>query len=143
MPNYTTRRTTSSGNQRVRIPKSLVESCPPFPQAVRIAAHSDTCMVCGVVYGKIIVGKRIWLPKEAIDHLWPRHYVWRSKLDPHVAVNLMSVCDKDHGLKRKAEYCLWQGDLLGYMKQLLLIGWPMDRIVAAAKHFGFREVIGL
>jgi hypothetical protein len=89
------------------------------------------------------MAQTIYLPKEAIDHIFPRRYLWRWKLYPHSAVNLLSVCGSCHGLKKTAENCLWRSDILGYVRQLVILNWPAQRIIAAARHYHFQQVIDL
>jgi 5-methylcytosine-specific restriction endonuclease McrA len=116
---------------------------------VRHAALRLFCEVCGERYGGMVVNRELdghlnqalFLDvKQIVDHIFPRRFLAKRKLDPHVQVNLLSLCSSCHGKKKIAETRIFAGDVHGFMKGLNKIGYPMERVVAAARHYGFPEI---
>jgi hypothetical protein len=117
----------------------------PMPRGLMLKSRRMYCEVCGTRYGQIrataSVTDAVFLKvKQVCDHLFPVKFLLRLKLDPHVEVNMMSVCASCHGRKLKHEDKIFRGDVLGFMAGLNRIGYPVERVRAAAMHFGFLEV---
>src|SRR6266850_855589 len=111
-----------------------------MPRALMLKSRRMFCEVCGTRYGQIRatpnVDDAVFLKvKQVVDHIFPVRFLLTLKLDPHVEVNMLSCCGTCHGRKLPHEDKIFRGDVLGFMGGLNRIGYPMERVVAAAKHF--------
>src|SRR5574337_399542 len=116
-----------------------------IPSSNRKRARRKHCQVCGCPYHQQIVSSRAGgivhfrpaVVREVVDHLIPRSYLrGKTRKSPHVLLNLVSVCNLDHGRKLSAEKALHRGDWLGFCGILFKLGWPLDLVDTAAKYYG-------
>lgn len=71
------------------------------------------------------------------DHVVPvRHLTSLHVPGVSREVNLMAICVFCHGRKRAAEERLFRGDVMGFLRVLNEIGWPMERVIKALDSFG-------
>jgi 5-methylcytosine-specific restriction endonuclease McrA len=127
--------------RKPRRPKRRIErdgEFTRFPKKVRLAAARMFCSVCGVRYGHI--KDDLSEVKQAIDHIFPRRFLAKRGLNPHVKENLLSVCGGCHGRKLAIETSIFAGDVFSFLEGLNRLGYPMDRVYRAAEFYGFREV---
>ena len=73
---------------------------------------------------------------EVIHHLLARRWCDEHGIDPHAVANLISICQLCHGRANRIEDKLWTGDLVGFMREMRRINFPVDRIVAFAASAG-------
>lgn len=111
---------------------------PSIPPALRRRCTRKRCEACHVVYGEITKQNgRYLLPRECLDHIFARRWLRQWKQDPHKSVNLVSVCGSCHGGKKVAEDHLFAGDVLTFIKFILQKHWPIQKVIRAARHYGF------
>lgn len=72
-----------------------------------------------------------------IDHLVAERIVRTiSGGSPHADINLLGVCGSCHSKKTAIEKYLERGDLIRFRAEVNAIGFPMERVDAALRHFG-------
>lgn len=73
------------------------------------------------------------------DHVIPFSAICRfaAGMNPDLSLNLMSLCRPCHGIKTGADRHLWRGDILRFVQMLRAGNWPMERLAAAGRHYGF------
>lgn len=76
-------------------------------------------------------------PAAAWDHVCPARLAAQGEVDPHDARNLMPVCVSHNNMKKKAERMLAAGNKLGFLTYLRQRNWPMERVEAALKIYGW------
>jgi hypothetical protein len=82
--------------------------------------------------------------KQALDHIFPRRWLLNFKLEPNLAVNLLSVCRAScHPQKIKAENALFEGNAIAYVQELRRLNWPRQCIRKAAEFYNLKEVVDL
>jgi 5-methylcytosine-specific restriction endonuclease McrA len=92
--------------------------------AAEIRARDEfLCRACG----KLPKVKR----EHCVDHIIPFRLMKQWGLDPNQYDNLLTVCDSCHGRKFASEGKLLRGDLLGFLRGLVAIAYPVERIRAA------------
>lgn len=80
--------------------------------------------------------------REAIHHLIPRRWLQQRHLDPHLEVNLISICQSDHARCLWVETLLFAGDVYGFLSELRPISEELyARVFAAAKHYHLEEFL--
>lgn len=103
------------------------------------------CSLCGRKYGSIrtgIHGDVMMEVREAIHHLIPRRWLQQRHLDPHLEVNLISICQSDHARCLRVETLLFAGDVYGFLSELRPISEELyARVFAAAKHYHLEEFL--
>ncbi len=82
----------------------------------------------------------LYVPKEALDHLFPRRFLYDRGLEPHNILNIASVCNRCHGLKLVIETRLFAGDTHSFMRGLIAMDYCLDRVKEAAEFYGLDEV---
>ncbi|HXP82619.1 MAG TPA: hypothetical protein VN976_22155 [Verrucomicrobiae bacterium] len=115
---------------------------PYISKALRRKAHQEFCLACGIHYGDVLYehGKAFFIG-EVFDHLFPRRFLLHFALEPNVLFNLASVCQRCHGRKLKAEELLYYSDVLGFVRELHRLNWPLGMVKRAAQEYGFKEVV--
>lgn len=93
----------------------------------RIAAEirsrdSKCCVICSQPQGE----KRFH-----VDHIVPYRLMVQWGLEPNNEINLATLCTADHGRKTMAESKLLCGDVLGFNRTLVAIGYPVNMVRAA------------
>jgi hypothetical protein len=111
-----------------------------MPKALMYRSRRMNCEVCRAIYGRIVDSKTFATADQCIDHIFPVRFLRRLKLDPHVEINMISICGICHARKLKHEDKIFTGDVLSFMNGLNRIGYPLDRVRAAAEHYGFVAV---
>jgi len=96
--------------------------------------------VCGDLYG-VLSNEIFSVPRESLDHIFPRRWLIQFGFNPHVIVNLISVCGRCHAMKKRAENYLFRADALTYVSQLAVHRWPMERVEVAAQYYGLVEIV--
>ena len=112
---------------------------PPHERAKVMRTH---CSICGLRYGQLVQyhAKGSWVYcREALDHILPRRFLEMHGIYAHDYRGLLSICTRDHGLKKGFEDRLFQGDVFGFLSGLQSIGYPMDRVIAFAALLGLKE----
>lgn len=66
----------------------------------------------------------------SVDHIVPFRLVKENLL-----LNLISLCRDCHAVKTAIEARLLGGDILGFLAELRIRQWPMDRVEAALRHY--------
>jgi len=96
---------------------------------------------CGACACELPEGK-----SPAVDHIVPAAIVDElnrlnpeKKYDAEDERNLLPVCSKCHGKKRRSEIRLEKGDVLGYTQEVNRLGYPMDRVKAALRLYGLMK----
>jgi 5-methylcytosine-specific restriction endonuclease McrA len=129
--------------QRARLERSKLDK-PYIPKALRRLAHEEFCLACGQRYGEVLYENgKMFLHIEVFDHLFPRRFLLQLELEPNVLFNLASVCQRCHGAKLKAEERLYYSDVLGFIRELRRLNWPLRAVKRAARQFGLKEVVKL
>lgn len=129
--------------QKARLERAELDN-PYIPKALRRLAHQEFCLACGRRYGDILYERgKMFLVIEVFDHLFPRRFLLRFHLEPNVETNLASVCQRCHGGKLKAEERLYRSDVLGFVRELRRLNWPLGMVKSSATEFGFKEVVKL
>lgn len=118
----------------------------PMPRALMLKSRRMHCECCRTRYGQMrataSVDSAVFLKvKQVIDHIFAVRFLLPLKLDPHVEVNMVSVCGSCHGRKLKHEDKIFRGDVASFIAGLSSIGYPMDRVLKAAEHYDFIEQI--
>ncbi|HEX4920669.1 MAG TPA: HNH endonuclease signature motif containing protein [Candidatus Bathyarchaeia archaeon] len=98
----------------------------------------EKCAVCNQQYGR--VSAEFILAKQVIDHIFPVRFLLSMHLDPHITMNTLSCCQSCHARKLQHETLIFAGDVLGFLRGLKRIGYPMERVITAARFYGFAEV---
>ena len=111
-----------------------------MPRSVRLKAQRMFCEVCNIRYGRHRVGETHITVRQAIDHTFPRRFVQSLQMNEHAQENLLSCCGTCHGKKLQAEKPIFAGDAYAYMRNLIRINWNMERVMDAARIYGFAEV---
>lgn len=105
----------------------------------RAAAETDFCEIprCGqFLHDHLGDGKTVIRTHPPIDHIVPELFLFMLGIpNPHARVNLICICDADHGRKKTIEDRLFRGDKLGFLAGLRELGWPMERVDAALKFY--------
>ncbi len=117
-----------------------------IPANLRQQAHRDTCAVCKKAYRVILYDRqygKAYKLRENLDHIFGRFWLKSHKFEPQVLVNLISICGRCHGAKKRAESRLEVGDAIGYVQELKRLNWPMTKLRAAAQFYGLNEVVRL
>jgi 5-methylcytosine-specific restriction endonuclease McrA len=129
--------------EKARLERSEIDN-PYISQKLRHAAKQDFCLACGREYGAITYeyGKA-YIGTEILDHIFPRRFLLQLGLEPNVQCNLASVCARCHGRKLKAEELLYRTDVLGFVRELRKLNWPLGMVREAAEQYGIREVVKL
>lgn len=117
----------------------------PMSRALMMKSRRMHCEVCHTRYGQIrataSVTDAVFLKvKQVIDHIFPVRFMLPLKHNPHVEVNLISVCGSCHGRKLRHEDKIFCGNIHDFIAGMNTIGYPLQRVVAAARHYGFLEV---
>ena len=111
-----------------------------MPKQLLMRCARIFCTVCNTHYGELRVARNVFLHVEqCLDHIWPVRFLLSLNLDPHQEVNIVSVCGTCHGKKLKHEDKIFAGNTAGFLEGLNKIGYPMDRVYEAGKHYGFTE----
>lgn len=118
-----------------------------MPRALMMKSRRMHCEICMTRYGQMrataSVTDAVFLKvKQVIDHIFSVRFLLNLNLHPHVEVNMISVCGTCHGRKLKHEDKIFRGDIASFIAGLNAIGYPMERVVSAAQHFGFMKEIG-
>ena len=111
----------------------------PIPKVIRMMSGQSHCEVCKKTYKEL--DEDLLFIRQNLDHIFPRRFLSHWHLNPHDRLNIISLCGRCHGKKKKAEDCLWRGDVIGYLKALQHSGWPMSYIWRAAVQYEFKEVL--
>jgi 5-methylcytosine-specific restriction endonuclease McrA len=69
--------------------------------------------------------------KHSVDHIIPFRLMVQWGLDPNQPDNLVTTCGSCHGKKQGFEDRLIRGDVVGFLRGLVSIHYPLDRIRAA------------
>jgi 5-methylcytosine-specific restriction endonuclease McrA len=69
--------------------------------------------------------------KHCVDHTIPFRLMDKWSLDPNQYDNLLTLCDSCHGKKHSIEDRLLRGDVLGFLRGLVAMNYPIGRIRAA------------
>jgi 5-methylcytosine-specific restriction endonuclease McrA len=69
--------------------------------------------------------------KHPVDHTIPFRLMEMWGLDPNHYDNLLTMCDSCHGKKQSVEDKLLRGDVLGFIRGLVTMNYPIERIRAA------------
>lgn len=78
-----------------------------------------------------------WLCVAKVDHLIAERIIRKWHLGkPHSLINLLPVCAGCHSKKTAIEKHLEASDLLRFRQEVNRLGWPMDKIDNALRHFG-------
>lgn len=105
-------------------------------------ASRKSCEACHRKYGTIDMERFVQV-KQICDHIFPVRFLLRLRLNPHLSINVVSICAGCHGRKLRYETLIFAGDVLGFMAGLRRIGYPMQRVREAAAHYGFTEAMHL
>ena len=108
-----------------------------MPKQLLFRCSRIFCEVCNARYGQIVVNKSFLTVKQCLDHIFPVRLLSFMKMDPHLEVNILSVCGTCHGKKLPFEDKLFRGDSASFIQGLNQIGYPMERVRAAAEFYGF------
>lgn len=93
--------------------------------AIRDAARTDACELCGAWLADVDEGKHA----GHVDHIVPEQFCFEYEVgDPHCRANLICLCEKCHGKKTAIEWRLHRADLVGYLGELRRLGWDMERV---------------
>jgi hypothetical protein len=73
--------------------------------------------------------------KRAADHLFPERFLRRFFVgcDPHILENLYVITPALHAQKTAVETLVYKGDLVGYTRELIRLGWTREQIDKALK----------
>lgn len=78
-----------------------------------------------------------WLCVAKVDHLVAERIIRKWHLGkPHALINLLPCCAGCHSRKTAVEKHLEASDLLRFRQEVNRLGWPMDKIDNALRHFG-------
>ena len=130
------RRTAFKKRSPKRHPRQLregaVEYGPRWKAAAERARKRDRgrCVVCGVkpMYGK-----------HAVHHIIASRMVGDAY--PHDLRNLVTVCAGEHAaITHAVEPKLLRGDIVGFWRGMVAMGFPVERLRAAFKYYGLPEV---
>lgn len=116
-----------------------------MPRALMMKSRRMHCEVCHTRYGQIrataSVTDAVFLKvKQVIDHIFPVRFILTLKLDPHTHKNTLSCCGSCHARKLRHEDKIFRADVHGFIAGLNLIGYPLDRVIQAARHFSLLEI---
>jgi hypothetical protein len=129
--------------QKARLERAELDK-PYIPVKLRNAATQEACLACGRQYGIIYYDLgRAYVSCEVFDHLFPRRFLLHFAAEPNVLFNLASVCQRCHGGKLKAEERLYYSDVLGFIRELRKLNWPLGMVKEAAEEYGIKEVVKL
>ena len=111
-----------------------------IPDSARLIVSRKKCSICGSTYGKLcVVEGKVYLAKQAIDHLIARRFLEARGIDPHRIGNLLSVCRRCHALKVGFEARLFAGDVIGFLQGIQQAGYPVHKVVQFALSVGLQE----
>lgn len=107
------------------------------PRGWSAAVDRTHCICCHAITMRAVHHKPHPVPCGVVDHLFPERWVRAHGLDPHNAANLNSVCAaRCHGRKLKFEHYLYAGNLIGFVRGLREMNFPIDRVRAAFTYYG-------
>lgn len=116
-----------------------------IPEAAMCAARRFRCEICGQRYGDVIMDfekcGRIVNFEQVIHHILSRRWIEKRGMNPHVPVNLISICKNDHAKILKIEDRLFAGDAYALVTGLRRLCFPMERFFEAARHYGLKELL--
>ena len=72
---------------------------------------------------------------DPMDHYKPKVHEG-GPYDAEDERNLLPVCSKCHGSKRRSEIKLEKADVLGFLSELNRLKYPMDRVKKALRLYG-------
>jgi len=74
------------------------------------------------------------------DHILAARFIEQHKLgDPNARVNLVTLCQKCHPKKRRAENKLCnRTNIVGWLQELNRIGFPMQKVRKAMTFYGIK-----
>lgn len=113
----------------------------PIPEVIRIMSNQKACEICGAEYKKFAEGATIWMPVQALHHIFSRRFLNRIKLNEHDRLNMISLCDRCHGKAKKPEERLFHGDVFGFLQGYKAMGMPMSYVWRAARQYELVEVL--
>jgi hypothetical protein len=115
-----------------------------IPDVIRIMSMQSECEVCGIPFGEMRedTDGKMWRTVQHLHHIFGRRFLNALKLNEHDRLNMIAVCQRDHGKCKKAEERLFQGDVFGYLRALKEMGFPLSYVWRAAKQYGLGEVLG-
>lgn len=104
----------------------------------RVAYKRASCEMCGAAYRKAKLQDGEFLPAiiQHIHHLIPGRMAEQHG-DPHAEVNCLSVCAREHGMLKRIDNLILEADWLGAVQKARAVGLPLERLAAAAEHYGF------
>lgn len=127
----------------LQVKQNITGPWSEIPHSNRLLVTRKRCAVCGAIYGKLRAHNgKVYLAKEAIDHLLARRFLEARGIDPHRIGNLLSTCIHCHGLKVGFEERLFAGDVLGFLQGIKCAGYPVDKVVRFAVSVGLVEFSG-
>lgn len=101
--------------------------------AIRVATRTERCEIhkCQLLLSS---------HQGHIDHIVPEQFVFERRIgDPHARENLICICREDHGRKTAIEWRLYRGDLVGFLDELRVLGWDLDRVKVALRLYGLLD----
>jgi HNH endonuclease len=104
-------------------------------------SNQSHCEVCGIEFKVMVYTDVLLYAAQQLDHIFPRRWLANLKLNPHDRLNIIALCQSCHGVKKKAEERLFQGDVLGYLQALKTAGWPLSYVWRAARQYELKEVL--
>ncbi len=111
----------------------------PLPDHLGEQCRRPQCECCTKRYGQLVLGTSgtILKVRQCLDHIFPVRFLEHLGVDAQVEINILSVCATCHGRKLPIETLIFAGDAFGYIRGLNRIGYPMERVMEAAWHYGF------
>jgi hypothetical protein len=111
-----------------------------IPRPLWFKARRMFCSVCSARYGSVKVCDGGFMTvRQCIDHIFARRFLEKRKLEAHNELNLLSVCGRCHGKKLRIETYLFGGDAASFFSGLKFIGYPMEKVMEAARFYGLKE----
>lgn len=106
-------------------------------RAATIPDLGAKCPVSGEPLWQLVPGETFYKFLGVVDHLVCERLVRSLKLGrPHALINLLAVSKSAHSKKTAIEKHLEASDLLRFRQEIKALGWPMERVDAALRHYG-------
>lgn len=119
-----------------------------IPLEVKRQAKRLKCSICKARYGQIEYYltktplRKIWIPRENLDHVLPVRWCRQHGYSPNVVENIVSCCHRCNLAKKGAEDALFAGRALDFVKLLIQHGWHAH-LLRALQHYRMDMMIGL
>lgn len=102
---------------------------------VHVEEAGAKCEVCGTSESACKTAYGCGLTR---DHILAVRFIAQHGLgDPHLDINIKMTCSGCGGVKTKAEVMLFNGNVLGFVRELLRHNWDAEELEMVLRHYNF------